>query len=213
MREENDRFSIENRKEVRDKEKTLRDQIGTIAYKTTRLPSEFPQTIVSFPSSGFAPDYFSFGTYDFCSERLRDALAQPPDVIDYTPIDLRCDGAKALAQNYQRARIIAVQPGLDLQRSRYDTFEWGDPESGKRGVSITSVDKLVLQEGFKPQTEIFYLAEVPLCLLALDALAGRVLKANCTGLEFRHLDTPDFTNGSGPITVRRPEVGGTRQRA
>ena len=157
--------------------------------------------IVVFPSSGFAPDYFSLGIFYFCSERLRDALAQPPDVIDYSPIDLYCTGAKALAQNYQRMRVIAVQPGMDLQRSQYDTFDWGDPDVGESDVAIHGIDKLILQEGFKPKTEILYLAEPTLCLLAQDSLAGRVLRANCTGLEFRHLDTPRFTSGR-TVTVR-----------
>jgi hypothetical protein len=210
MMAKNKEIGIENYKELTKEKRALIQDIGSASYEATPLPIEFLRPIVQFPSSGLAPDYFSMGIFFFCSERLREALAQPPDVIDYAPIEFRCTGAKAIAQNYQRMRILAVQPGMDLQRSRYDTFDWGDFETGEGDVRIHWIDKLVLQEGFQPKTEIFSLAEKTLCLLAQDPLAGRVLRANCTGLEFQHLDTPDFTSGR-TITVRTK--WGTRQRA
>ncbi len=80
-------------------------------------------------------------------------------------------------------RAIAVQPGMGLQRSCYDV----DPEDNppqQEDLIIRGIEKLVLQEGFQPKTEVFYLAEPTLCLLAQDSLAARVLQADCTGLEF-----------------------------
>ncbi len=200
MLAKNKNIGVRNYRFISEERQLLTIKIGHKGYNVTPLPSEFPEPIVQFPSSGFAPDYFFVGVISFCSERLRDALAQPPDVIDYSPIDFRCTGAKAIAQNYQRMRVIAVQPGMDLQRSRYDV----DPEDNvppQEDLVIRRIEKLVLQEGFQPKTEIFYLAEPPLCLLAQDSLAARVLQANCTGLEFQHLDTPDWTVGR-TITVR-----------
>ncbi len=195
----NKSIGIKNIGELYEKESVLRNVIGVNAYNTNHLPSGFVQPVVSFPSSGFAPDYFSIGLFDFCSERLREALAQPPDVIDYSPIDFRCTGAKAIAQNYQRMRVIAVQPGMDLQRSCYDRDAQGDNPPPDRVFG--GIDKLVLQEGFQPKTEIFYLAEPTLYLFAVDRLAARVLEAGCTGLEFQHLDTPRFTSGR-TVTIR-----------
>ncbi len=64
-----------------------------------------------------------------------------------------------------------------------------------------SIDKLVLREGFEAQTEILCTAEDTRNVLAKDALAGRVLKAGCTGLAFSHLDTPDFDIDI-PATIR-----------
>lgn len=208
MCEENQDIGVRNFDDIYKAERTFRrDGVG---FEKIPLPSGFVKPIVVFPSSGFAPDYFSLGVFFFCSERLRDALAQPPEVIDCSPIEFRCTGAKAIAQNYQRMRVIAMQPGMDLHRSEYDTFDWGDPEMGVSAVAIHGIDKLVLQEGFQPKTEVFYLTESTLCLLAQDSLAGRVLRANCTGIEFRHLDTLWLTSGR-TITVRTK--WGTRQRA
>jgi hypothetical protein len=39
-----------------------------------------------------------------------------------------------------------------------------------------------------PQTEIFRIAEITSSMLVTDALAERVLRAGCTGLEFAHPD-------------------------
>ena len=71
------------------------------------------------------------------------------------------------------------------------------------------IDKLVLQEGFYPRTEILRVAEHTLDVLATDALAERVLKAGCTGLDFRHLETPDFTSGI-QVTIRTKSGIGLR---
>ncbi len=157
MREKNPEIGVKNYDVLYGAQRDLRERDAD--FETNPLSPEFPKPIVNFPPSGLAPDYFSLGVFFFCSERLRDALAQPPDVIDYSPIEFRCTGAKALAQNYQRMRVLAVQSGMDLQQSQYDTFDWGDPETGISIVAIHWIDKLVLQEGFQPKTEIFYLAE------------------------------------------------------
>jgi hypothetical protein len=194
-------IGIRNEEEMDKSYREITENIDGSLYDYVRLPPEFPIPIMHFPSSGFAPDYFSFGSVDFCSARLRDALAQPADVIEYTPIDLRCDGAKAIAQEYQRMRILAVQPAMDMQRSLYETAEWVHPETGETSILIRDVEKLVLQEGFWPRTEIFCIEERSLDVFAIDALAERVLKAGCTGLEFSHLETPDYDIDI-PVTIR-----------
>ncbi len=179
------------------------------SHERMPLPPDFPKLIMNFPSNGFAPDYFTFSSYKFCSLRLRNALAQMPDVIDYTPIDLRCQDAKAVAQDYQRMRVIAQQPAMDMERSLYEADNEVDPDTGKTVRWIRDIEKIVLREDFEPRTEIFCMVEDPLNVLATDALAERVLKAGCTGLEFRHLETPDWISGTR-ITVRTKN--GTRQR-
>jgi hypothetical protein len=194
-------IGIDNEREMDKSYRKIAENFDRSLYHYVRLPPEFPVPIMHFPSSGFAPDYFSFGSVDFCSARLRDALAQPSDVIEYTPIDLRCDGAKAIAQEYQRMRILAVQPTMDMQRSLYESQEWVHPETGETSIWIREIEKLVLQEGFRPRTEIFCIEEHNLPVLATDALAERVLKAGCTGLEFSHLETPDY-DLNVPVTIR-----------
>lgn len=185
------------------------NEAGGGTYETMPLPPGFPKVVMYFPSNGFAPDYFSFGSYKFCSARLRDVLAQPSDVVNYTPIDFRCQGTKALAQDYQRMRVIAVQPAMDMARSLYTADDEVDPASEDAARWVRNIDKIVLREDFVPRTEIFCMAERITDVLATDALAERVLKAGCTGLSFEHLETPDWTSGI-QITVRTKR--GTRQR-
>jgi hypothetical protein len=199
-----ERIGIDNEREMAKSYRKIIEHVDGSLHDYVHLPPEFPIPIMHFPSSGFAPDYFSFGSVDFCSARLREALAQPADVIEYTPIDLRCDGTKAIAQGYQRMRILAVQPAMDMQRSLYESEEWVHSESGETSVWIREIEKLVLQEGFRPRTEIFCIEGRSLAVLATDALAERVLKAGCTGLEFSHLETPDYDlNVSVTIRTKR----------
>jgi hypothetical protein len=196
-----DSIGIENDAEMEFAFRGRIIELGGGMYEAMPLPPNFPTVIMHFPSSGFAPDYFTFSSFKFCSARLRDALAQAPDVIEYTPIDFRCRGAKALAQDYQLMRIIAVQPAMDMQRSLYEVEDWGDPISSETNCWVREIDKLVLREDFVPRTEIFCMAERTLDVLATDALAERALKAGCIGLEFRHLETPDDTIGRS-VTIR-----------
>src|ERR1700733_9313959 len=43
------------------------NEAGGGTYETMPLPPGFPKVVMYFPSNGFAPDYFSFGSYKFCS--------------------------------------------------------------------------------------------------------------------------------------------------
>jgi hypothetical protein len=207
----NDKFGIENEEEMEDRYIEIIRGLHVNSHDSVPLPGGFPAPILNFPSSGFAPDYFSFGSTYFCSARLRMALAQPPKIIEYSPVDLRCGGTAAIAQEYQRMRIIACQPAMDLQRSFYDSEESIDLETGEVSVSVQSIDKMVLHAGFEPKTEIFRVAEDSLNVLATDALAHRVLQAGCTGLEFCHLETPDFTIGY-PVMIRTKRGISLRKR-
>jgi hypothetical protein len=109
-------------------------------------------------------------------------LSQPPDVIDYTPVDLYCSGAKAIAQAYQRMRVIAVQRAMDMQHSIYETDEFVHLETGEVILSLGDIEKLVLHENFTPRSEILSVAQSLIDVLATDALAERVLKVGRTGL-------------------------------
>jgi hypothetical protein len=167
-----------------------------------RNVDQFCPPIVKFPSDGFAPDWFSFDSLDYCSEKLAAALAQPPDVIQLLPMKLICDGEAALAKNYRVIRILAHQPAMDLLRSEYSFSSDKGLDSNTIFFGLGFVEKFVLLPGFKPETEIFRVEENPVIrILATDALAERVLKAKCTGIRFEHIDNPDYSGGE-PYTIR-----------
>src|SRR5260370_29906272 len=66
-----------NSMEVAIAEDKLRDATNSLTSDDVCLPEGFPQLRLALPDSGFAPDYLIFNGHDYCSRRLRDALAQP----------------------------------------------------------------------------------------------------------------------------------------
>ena len=71
------------------------------------LTSDIPRPRLSLTHTDFAPDYFTYDGYAFCSRRLRDALAQPPDVVQFLPADLVAGGEAVRAQDYAMMHILA----------------------------------------------------------------------------------------------------------
>jgi hypothetical protein len=164
--------------------------------------STFIPPRVIFPADCFAPDWFTFGGYHFCSSKMADALAQPEEVIQYLPITFDSDNEIAKSKNYQIARIIVHQRAIDLKISDYEAcFERGyDTNILYFGISL--IRKYTILDGFTAMTELFRETEDPIKhIFATDRLAERVLKAKCIGLQFISLDTPSYFDGS-PFTVR-----------
>jgi hypothetical protein len=147
-------------------------------------PAEFPLPVVALPDWPFAPDFWSFGRYDFASCRLRNTLAQPPNVIQFLPLDLVRASVAAQAQDYRWMRVLPRQPAMDIARSDCEVADYIDQLTGKLGKYLRRIDRFALLDGFVPHTGIFRLDESPAFILTTDALAGRVLRAGCTGIEF-----------------------------
>ncbi len=154
------------------------------------LPDDFPVARIAMTQADFAPDYFSQGGFDFCSRRLRDALAQPEDVVQFLPIELVAGGEAVRAQDYRRMHILAQQPAMDIARSDCELEKITHRVTGRVFTRVEWIDRFVLLDGFEPRTEMFHPEEAPSRVLSTDALATRVLAASCTGLEFRDPAVP-----------------------
>ena len=161
-------------------------------------PADFPLPVAALPDWPFAPDFWRFGSYDFASCRLRDALAQPTDAIQFLPFDLMRASAAARAQDYQWMRVLPRQPAMDIARSDCEVADYINGRTGEPGKYLRRIDRFALLDGVVPHTEIFRLDESPAFILATDALAERVLRAGCTGMEFS-----DPTNLRGGKRVDR----------
>ena len=159
----------------------LRDTSGDL---DASWPAHSPHPVAGLPEWSFAPDFWAFGMYKFASRRLRDALAQPDDVVQFLPFDLVRASAAARAQDYRWMRVLARQEGLDLARCECRVEERPHAVTGKPVRSLSNIDFLVVRQGLAPRTEIFRLDESPTYILVTDAVAGRVLRAGCTGMEF-----------------------------
>lgn len=154
------------------------------------LPDDFPRVRIALTQTNFAPDYFGHDGFYFCSRRLRDALAQPKDVIQFLPIDLVAGGDAVRAQDYRRMHILAQQPAMDIARSDCRLKEVTHQVTGKVFTRVDRIDRFVLLDGLEPHTEIFHPEEAGSNILVTDALAARVLAAGCTGLEFQDPAVP-----------------------
>ena len=71
------------------------------------IPDGSPCPILSMPPLDFEPDFFNHQNLLFVSRRFRDALAQPPDVVQYWPVDLIRASDEAYEQDYMLMRILA----------------------------------------------------------------------------------------------------------
>ena len=168
------------------------------------LPDDFPIVRIALTQTNFAPDYFGHDGFYFCSARLRDALAQPEDVIQFLPIDLIAGGEAVRAQDYRRMHLLARQPAMDIARSDCELKEVTHQVTGRVFTRVDWIDRFALLDGLEPRTEMFHPEEAPGRILVTDALAARVLAAGCTGLEFRD---PEIDRGGKYIERYRTKTG------
>jgi len=153
------------------------------------LPEGFISPILSLPPLDFGPDLFSMRGHYFVSRRFRDALAQPSDVVQYWPIELTRASDEARAQDYMLFRILAAQPSMDWERSKYHKHEGRNRRTGEAFISVWMTTRFVPVAGLVPQTEVFRSAEAEGTILVVDSVAERVMRAGCTGIEFRDPET------------------------
>ncbi len=177
-------LGMPNHHEVAVAEDQLRDATNSLVPSDVPLPQGFPAPRLVLPEHGFAPDFFIFDGRRFCSRQLRDALAQPPHVVQYTPVEILAGGEQVRAQDYRVLRVLARQPAMDLERSECDLEDWVNRITGVPQKVPLFIDRFVLLAGLHPKTDIFRMDESPSYVLVTDALAMRVLRAGCTGLEF-----------------------------
>ncbi len=183
-------LGVRNDDDVSLRKREIRIASGRSDLHELPLPDDFPPILLVMADADYAPDYFSFGRHEFCSRRLRDILAQPPEVLQFLPVDLVAGGEAVRVQDYRRMHLLAQQPVMDMDRSEYkvNAFFPHIPETTLK--SVDWVDLFVLLEGFQPRTEIFRPDETTCFTLVTDALAARVLHSGCTGMTFRDPITP-----------------------
>ena len=183
-------LGLQNTSEMNSYQTKMKQRLKNWEKINVALPADFPNPRLALTNKNFAPDYFSYDSYDFCSQRLRDALAQAEDVVQFLPIDLVTGGEAVRAQKYKMMHILAQQPAMDIVRSDCRMSEVTHQVTGKRFKKVGWIDKIVLLDCLKPRTEIFHPEEIGSQIMVTDALAARVLQAGCTGLEFRDPEVP-----------------------
>ncbi|HUZ65433.1 MAG TPA: DUF1629 domain-containing protein [Acetobacteraceae bacterium] len=203
------KLGVQNDMEFNRAEHALRIEVDHWSGGEVYLPAGFPMLRLALPDKKFAPDFFGYGGYHFCSARFRDALAQPDGVaVQYMPIQLVSGSEAARAQDYRLLRILASESPLDMERSICKVEEVVNVVTGRRRPWLRSLNRIVVADGFVPKSEIFCIEEASSNVLVTDALAERLLRAGCTGMRF--LDPA--VNRSGMYILRiRTAGGGVRE--
>ena len=173
---------LDNREELRAAEFTLSSALPMTYEGEPLLPADFPIPRLRL-ASDIAYDYVE-GDYRFVSRRMRDALDQPPQILQYWPIELLEGSDAAYAQDYKLMRILRAQPVMDLSRSRFTTSEGVREDTGER-KTYYAIREMVLRDDLPSWPQIFGASEKSSWSLVIDALAQRVMAAGCTGVSFR----------------------------
>ena len=197
---------IVNERLIKDEEIELRYRRGSMAIAGDPvLPNGFPRPILSLPPLDFDLDFFTQSGMIFVSRRFRDALAQPPGVVQYWPVDLVRASDEAHGQDYMLLRILASEPAMDLGRSVYNESQSTNRRTGEVLTWRDAVNRIVPIEGIVSRTEIFRVEEDKFTILVTDALAERVLRAGCDGVSF---DEPETIGMHGREAQRRRTADG-----
>ena len=177
-------FGLINGNELSDAMRAFAKQSTVEDIHIEPLPADFPLVVLKLPHRGFAPDYMEAGSHRLVSRRMREAMALPPDVVQYRPVVLYSPSTDGAAQDYRELRLLVQQPALDLDKSDYVGTEYKSARTGKPFILMRTVTRFVLREDFSPRHDLFVLDESHRRVMATDALAERVMQAGCTGAVF-----------------------------
>ena len=171
-------------------------RVSRFAVGCLRLPEGFPLLEMNMPVGDWpAPDFFNINILTFVSARMRSVLGLPGDVVQYLPVKLVAAGPLARTQDYQLLRVLTHQPAIDMSRSKYHVGGWTEDDGTKKEF-ILMVTSLALRANLLTRSDLFWADEIPVCLLATDALAERVMKAGCTGVQFDDPATTGVMKGA-----------------
>lgn len=144
--------------------------------------------------SSFAPDWVEDNGLRLVSPRLLALLDQPRGSLQALPTETEWLGPDAPGFSYLWLAYVPFAPALDLDRCE-GKLEW--IMRGGEQVQVLGLfggGRLRLRADFTPPCGLFLAAEGTRLLMATDAVAEAVLRAGCTGIEFRH---PEAAVSSG----------------
>ena len=149
-------------------------------------PEDFPPMLLNYPMTGsMLPDLMHAWHFHLCSARLRDAMALPPGVAQYLPVDVRAPDPRVHAMDYKALHILAYQPVIDLERSDVTIELKPDRHTGGTYPRFSFSRRWAIRAGFQPQTDLFRSSEDVFAVFVTDALAERVMAAGCPWLCLR----------------------------
>ena len=164
----------------------LWEQYGILEGDRRPVAAFDPYLTLNLPAADrFCLDYFYLGLAPLCSARLRAALAQPPEVVQYIPLTVNTPEPRVRAMDYQIMRVLPSQCVIDTERSetRFESIEdryIGGPVT----VTDGTPSRVTLLPDVQPLTAMFRVEESSTLVYVTDAVAGRVMRAGCIGILF-----------------------------
>ena len=175
-------FGTINGSELGKAERAFKAMLPGDGPFTQALPDDFPTPLVCFSDDSFLPDYLGAR---LVSRRLRDAMALPFETAQFLPCRIAEGSVEATWEmSYFYMYLRAVQPAMDLERSKSKKEACISNKTGAPYLSIDHITQLVLRADLEPQHGLFRMMEHPTTALATDALAERVQRAGCSGVVF-----------------------------
>lgn len=159
------------------------------------VAADFPRPQLAMPDQALHPDYLAVPPFwKICSRRFREALAQPPETVEYIPVDLVAGSQGAWVKDYALMHVLAWDDVMDLARSDYTPTEGVDPATGQSRPEAAHLWQVALRPDARPRHEVFNLDRTLGTIFVTDAVAERVLRARCTGAAFYDPTWPAFSN-------------------
>lgn len=155
------------------------------APRSDPYPPDFPVPRVRF-AEGRLSDLNVIENLKFTSDRTRRAMELPDDVAQFVPIRNVSRPPRARAARYSLLHVLASGRVVDGDGSDCHVDHPVSARSGERIMRLKGLTAIRFLPDSAPPADLFVEAAAPTLLLATDALAGRVLEAGCTGVQFRH---------------------------
>ena len=155
------------------------------APRSDPYPPDFPVPRVRFAEWRLS-DLNVIENLRFVSDRMRRAMDLPENAAQFVPVRNVSRPPRARAARYSLLHVLASGRVVDGDRSDCHVDHPVSARTGERIMRLKGLTGIRFLPGAAPPADLFVEAAAPTVLLATDALAGRVLEAGCTGVQFRH---------------------------
>lgn len=140
--------------------------------------TNFPTASLVLTMEEFNVDCFTWESYTFVSNRLRQAMALPSSAVQFFDIDASRSTSLVRANDYKIMNVANLADAIDISVQVPIMARALDGSEGIVGFGKS------FPSTFRPTHEIFHDRVVLGHVFCTDALALRVLRAGCTDVRF-----------------------------
>lgn len=144
-----------------------------------KMGSRFPQTVIRVNPVPKPPDFFTVGSLDIVSARLKAFFQKENLNIEFLPLRMQV-GAEDIADSFFFANPLDVFPCLDRENSKFSEYDESE------GGGIMRIDHLVLQDDLTSGSKYFVMEE-RLLLIAEKELFQKMIREGFVGFDFKDL--------------------------